>query len=53
MKAGKRLKDGSFGAGSINDLVQKRLASLAGKLRDFTRGEEKEDKAKGGGNLKE
>ena len=52
VKAGKRLKDGSFALGSINDLVQKRLASLAEKLRDFTKGEEKEDKAKGGGNLK-
>ncbi|NQT31051.1 MAG: AAA family ATPase [Deltaproteobacteria bacterium] len=55
VKAGKRLKGGSFEAGSINDLVQKRLASLAEKLRDFTRGEEKEGKAKakGGGNSKE
>ena len=53
VKAGKRLKGGSFGAGSINDLVQKRLTSLAEKLRDFTRGEDKEEKTKGGGNLKE
>ena len=53
VKAGKRLKGGSFGAGSINDLVQKRLTSLAEKLRDFTKGEEKENKAKDGGNLKE
>ncbi len=49
VKAGKRRKDGSFTPGSINDLVQKRLASLAEKLRDFTRGEEKEGKANGGG----
>jgi len=47
VKAGKRLKGGSFTSGSINDLVQKRLASLAEKLRDFTKGEEKEEKAKG------
>jgi predicted ATP-dependent protease len=47
VKAGKRLKDGSFTPGSINDRVQKRLASLAEKLRDFTRGEEKEEKTKG------
>jgi len=49
VKAGKRLKDGSFTPGSINYLVQKRLNSLAEKLRDFTRGEEKEEKARGGG----
>jgi lon-related putative ATP-dependent protease len=47
VKAGQRLKDGSFTPGSINDRVQKRLASLAEKLRDFTRGEEKEEKTKG------
>ena len=49
VKAGKRRQDGSFTPGSINDLVQKRLASLAEKLRDFTRGEEKEEKAEGSG----
>jgi len=49
VKAGKRRKDGSFAPGSINDRVQKRLTSLAEKLRDFTKGEEREDKAKGGG----
>lgn len=42
-KAGKRLEDGSFEPDSINDRVQKRLATLAEKLRDFTRGEEKGD----------
>jgi len=41
LKAGQRLEDGSFEPGSINDRVQKRLATLAEKLRDFTRGEEK------------
>jgi len=50
VKAGKHRKDGSFAPGSINDRVQKRLTSLAEKLRDFTKGEEREDKAKGGGN---
>jgi len=47
VKAGKHRKDGSFAPGSINDLVQKHLTSLAEKLRDFTKGEEKENKAKG------
>jgi lon-related putative ATP-dependent protease len=41
LKAGKRRKDGSFEPDSINDRVQKRLTSLAEKLRDFTKGEEK------------
>lgn len=41
LKAGKRLEDGSFEPGSINDRVQKCLISLAEKLRDFTKGEEK------------
>jgi len=49
VKAGKRRKDGSFAPDSINDRVQKRLTSLAERLRDFTKGEEKEEKAKGGG----
>jgi predicted ATP-dependent protease len=49
VRAGRRRKDGSFEPGSINGRVQKRLASLAEKLRDFTKGEEKEEKAKGGG----
>jgi len=43
LKAGKRLEDGSFEPDSINDRVQKRLATLAEKLRDFTRGEEKDE----------
>jgi len=47
VKAGKLRQSGSFTPGSINDRVQKRLTSLAEKLRDFTKGEEKEDKAKG------
>ena len=41
LKAGKRRKDGSFKPDSINDRVQKRLTSLAERLRDFTKGEEK------------
>jgi lon-related putative ATP-dependent protease len=41
VKGGKRRKDGSFEPTSINDRVQKRLTSLAEKLRDFTKGEEK------------
>jgi len=40
VKAGKRRQNGRFEPGSINDRVQKRLTSLAEKLRDFTRGEE-------------
>jgi len=41
LKAGQRMDDGSFEPDSINDRVQKRLASLAERLRDFTKGEEK------------
>ena len=41
LKAGQCLEDGSFEPDSVNDRVQKRLATLAEKLRDFTRGEEK------------
>ncbi len=41
LKAGQCLEDGSFEPDSVNDRVQKRLATLAGRLRDFTRGEEK------------
>jgi predicted ATP-dependent protease len=40
-KAGQRLGDGTFEPDSINDKVQKRLISLAERLRDFTKGEEK------------
>ncbi len=40
IKAGRQLKDGTFEAGSINDRVQKRLTSLAERLRDFTKGGE-------------
>jgi predicted ATP-dependent protease len=40
VKAGKRRKSGNFEPDSINDRVQKRLISLAEKLRAFTRGEE-------------
>jgi len=41
VNAGKRLEDGSFEPDSINDRVQQRLATLAERLRDFTKGEEK------------
>ena len=40
-KAGRRLADGGFEPDSINDRVQKRLTTLAERLRDFTKGEEK------------
>ena len=41
VKAGQRLEDGSFELDSINDRVRKRLTTLAERLRDFTKGEEK------------
>ena len=41
IKAGKLLKNGVFQAGSINDRVQKRLITLAHKLRDFGRDDRK------------
>lgn len=41
LKAGKLRKDGTFEPDSINDRVQKRLTSLAERLRDFIKGEEK------------
>ena len=47
VKAGKRLKNGSFQADSINDRVQKRLITLAKKLRDFGKDEEKPEKKQG------
>ena len=43
LKAGSRLEDGGFEPDSLNDRIQKRLASLAEKLRDFTKGEEKHE----------
>jgi predicted ATP-dependent protease len=43
IKAGQLLEDGTFEPDSINDRVQKRLVSLAEKLRDFSKGEEKTD----------
>jgi len=49
LKAGKRLDDGTFEPDSVNDRVQKRLATLAEKLREFGKGEEK-PKGDGGGN---
>ncbi len=47
LKAGQRLQDGSFEPDSINDRVQKRLVTLAEKLRDFGKGEEKDRDTKG------
>ncbi|MFC2005692.1 Lon protease family protein [Chloroflexota bacterium] len=41
LKAGRCLEADSFEPDSINDRVQKRLATLAERLRDFTKGEEK------------
>jgi predicted ATP-dependent protease len=41
IKAGKRLDDGTFERDSVNDRVQKRLTSLAEKLRDFGKPEDK------------
>jgi len=35
VKAGERLKDGSFEKGSINDLVQGRLSDMADRIKDF------------------
>ncbi len=49
IKAGKRLEDGSFEPDSVNGRVEKRLVTLAEKLRDFSRSEEK-DKNKDTGN---
>jgi predicted ATP-dependent protease len=40
VRAGKRRKNGTFQPDSINDRVQKRLISLAEKLRDFGKTEE-------------
>ena len=53
VKAGKRLKNGSFQADSINDRVQKRLVMLAKKLRDFGKDEEKPEKKKENNNNSE
>lgn len=50
LKAGKRRKDGSFEPDSINDRVQKRLVTLAERLRDFGKGEEEAKKARRGEN---
>jgi lon-related putative ATP-dependent protease len=48
--AGKHLDDGNFEPGSINDLVQKRLITLAEKLRDFSKGEESQNGKQNGNN---
>ncbi len=48
LKAGERMEGDGFEADSINDRVQKRLETLAEKLRDFGKGEEKEKDASGG-----
>jgi len=44
LKAGRRRADGSFAPGSISDRVQRRLLSLAEKLRTFAKGEDKGEK---------
>lgn len=52
IKAGRRRRNGTFEPDSINDRVQKRLITLAEKLRDFARSEErpeKKDKNNGAG----
>ena len=40
-KAGQCLEDGSFEPGSIHDKMQRHLATLAGELRDFSKGEQR------------
>ena len=49
LKAGERVEGDGFEPDSINDRVQKRLETLAEKLRDFGKSEEKE-KGDSGGN---
>jgi len=49
VKAGKRLKNGAFQTDSINDRVQKRLVTLAYKLRDFGRDDRKRSRNHGNG----
>jgi len=49
LKAGERVEGDGFEPDSINDRVQKRLETLAEKLRDFGKGEETE-KGDSGGN---
>ncbi len=46
LKAGKRQKNGRYEANSINDRVEKRLMTLAEKLRDFGRTGENDAKKK-------
>ncbi len=43
-KMGERRADGTYEPGTINDRVQKRLAELAQKLREFGRPEEKKER---------
>jgi lon-related putative ATP-dependent protease len=51
LKAGECQQDGYYEPDSINGKVQKRLSTLASKLRDFSRAEEKEkDKSTGSEN---
>jgi ATP-dependent Lon protease len=47
VQAGERGKDGAYPKGSINDLVDKKLKSLAEGLKKFVEAE-KEEKKKGG-----
>jgi lon-related putative ATP-dependent protease len=44
-RAGKKVADGKFEEGSVNDLVDKRLREMGEKLRDFSVGEGKAKKA--------
>jgi len=50
VKAGERVEDDGFEPDSINDRVQKRLETLAEKLRDFGKSGEKEKDTSGGNN---
>jgi len=46
-KAGERKKDGTYGKGSVNDLVNKKLKDLAYKMRDFDSGEKEGKESQG------
>jgi len=50
MKAGRRLADGRYEPGSINDKVQKHLSALAEKLRQYGKTEEKPKRGNGRNN---
>ncbi len=44
VKAGKKLKDGSFDEGSVNDLVQKALRSYAEKMKGYPKDRDRQEK---------